>query len=142
MSSTDLPDVNVLFALHQVGHSLHEMASLWLDRTHLFATCPMTEAGLVRLMLSPEATGEPIAGADVLTRLRVLRAHHKATFWADDASLAQSPTVTRVLQGRKQVTDLHLLALAASRNGRLVTFDTKIAAPLSRAERRHLHVLG
>jgi len=46
------------------------------------------------------------------------------------------------LTGPGQVTDLHLLALAVSRGGRLVTFDTKIEAALRPKDRSHLRILA
>jgi predicted nucleic acid-binding protein len=45
--------------------------------------------------------------------------------------------------GTRQITDVYLLALAASRNGRLVTFDRSISLQaVSGATRKHLYVLG
>jgi predicted nucleic acid-binding protein len=45
-------------------------------------------------------------------------------FWSDDVSIVSSKYVAREkLVGHGQVTDAHLLALALSRGGRLVTFD-------------------
>ena len=45
----DLPDVNVLVALVHPGHTHHEHAVEWLQRTAGFATTPITESGLLRL---------------------------------------------------------------------------------------------
>ena len=142
MNSTELPDVNVLIALHVPGHVHHAVASDWLTQVDSFATCPMTEAGLVRLLLNPAIAGLAVAPDDALATLRDLRAHPKASFWPDGTSLATSPFAARVLKGRHQVTDLHLLGLATSRGGRLVTLDAKLAAALRTSERRSLRVLG
>ncbi|ACZ29165.1 PIN domain protein family protein [Xylanimonas cellulosilytica DSM 15894] len=138
---TDLPDVNVLIALHFEDHVHHVPAMSWLRKGGQFATTALTEAGFVRVSMNPAIVGEPFSGVEALEALRRLRGHTRATFWADDTSLATSPFADRVLSGHKQTTDLHLLNLAASRDGVLVTFDSKLGAPLRQAERRHLDVL-
>ena len=64
-------------------------------------------------------------------------------FWPDDISLRdeQRFDFSRV-QGHNQITDLYLLALAVSHDGRLVSFDQAIALSSVRgAMARHLHLL-
>lgn len=48
-------------------------------------------------------------------------------FWADDLSPVDAALMDR-RQGRNQVTDTYLLALAIHRGGVLVTFDRGLAA--------------
>jgi len=47
-----LLDINVLIALLDSGHVLHRAASLWMARAvdHGWATCPIIENGVVRIM--------------------------------------------------------------------------------------------
>jgi hypothetical protein len=48
---------------------------------------------------------------------------------------------TSWLAGPSQVTDFHLLNLAAAHQLRLATFDASFARALAPGDRRHLHVL-
>ena len=59
-----LLDINVLIALLDQGHLLHRPATPWLEGQleHGWATCPITENGVVRIMAQPAypcATGGP-----------------------------------------------------------------------------------
>ena len=137
----DLPDVNVLIALHFEDHIHHGEALTWFQEGNRFATTALTEAGFVRVSMNPAVTAEPFSPAEALEALRRLRNHSRSVFWADDTSLAQSDLTARVLIGYQQVTDLQLLNLAASRQGQLVTFDAKIQAPLRASERNFVRVL-
>lgn len=57
------------------------------------------------------------------------------------SSLVDSALDLTGLIGHRQVTDLHLLNLAARSGARLTTFDQRIAGALIPADRRHLRVL-
>ncbi|MCP3728367.1 hypothetical protein M3I53_35550 [Paraburkholderia sp. CNPSo 3272] len=50
-----LPDINVLIALLDAGHVQHEAAHKWFGRVghSAWATCPLTENGVVRIIGSP-----------------------------------------------------------------------------------------
>jgi toxin-antitoxin system PIN domain toxin len=137
----DLPDVNVLIALHFEDHVHHAEALTWFQEGSQFATTALTEVGFVRVSMSPVAIAEPFSPSEALEALRRLRAHSRSVFWADDTSLAHSDIVARVLAGHKQVADLQLLNLVESRRGQLVTFDAKIQAPLRTSERHLVRVL-
>ncbi|MFT4235082.1 MAG: PIN domain-containing protein [Microbacterium sp.] len=139
---TDLPDVNLLVALHFEDHQHHAVASEWFGSSVRFATTPITELGFVRVSMNPAVAEQPFSAEEALEALRRLRAVPRADFWADDTSITSSAVAARVLSGHRQVTDLHLLALAASRSGRLVTFDARVGASLTVSESRHLRVLG
>jgi len=139
---TDLPDINVLFALHSPSHVAHGEAIAWFDTADAFATTPITEAGFLRLLLNPLAAGTQIRPPDALIRLDALKASQGAVFWTDDAPVSSASPFTYAITGHRQVTDLHLLALAAAKGGRLVTLDAKIAAALRPKDRRHLLVIA
>jgi predicted nucleic acid-binding protein len=96
---------------------------------HSWATCPITENGVLRIVGHPgypNTPGSPAAVADVLERLVNLPGH---VFWPDAISLLDRQHVDagRVLT-HKQVTDTYLLALAASRGGKLATLDRRLLA--------------
>ncbi|MDR1266661.1 MAG: PIN domain-containing protein [Propionibacteriaceae bacterium] len=122
-----LLDANVLIALVVEDHVHHDRASAWSAGLDAFATCPITEGALVRLLLR---VGESkLVVAAVLEAVAGLPGHH---FWPDDlphAGLDLAP-----LQGYKQVTDAYLVALAQHHGGRLATLDAALAATHPAAE--------
>jgi len=142
MTELDLPDVNVLIALLHPGHVYHASAQLWFSTVERFATTPVTETGFVRLALNPTVMGTAITPADVLASLRSLRADERAEFLVDDSSLADAVIDLVGLVGHQQVTDLHLVNLAAAHNARLVTLDGKIRPTLAPSDQRHVHSLA
>jgi hypothetical protein len=127
MSRIALLDVNVLVALFERDHVHHELAHDWFaeNRRSGWATCPITETGLVRLLTSPRTRrGSSIAASAVIDRLRAFRSDKTHHWWEASVSLAD-PAIFRpsAIQGHRQVTDLYLAGLAHVRGGRLVTFD-------------------
>jgi len=54
--------------------------------------------------------------------------HQQHVFWADDLPVASAYFPAAALRGHQQITDAYLLALCASRGGRLATFDNAIGA--------------
>ena len=127
--STFLLDVNVLIALVDPAHVQHEAAHNWFaeDGRTSWATCPMTENGLLRIVGHPRYPNSPGAPAVVAGILAVLRQLPGHVFWPDDISLMDA---TRVDAGRLlshgQVTDSYLLALACAHQGRLASFDRRL----------------
>jgi uncharacterized protein len=136
MSEIDLPDVNVLVALVHRGHVHHQPAQEWFADVVRFATTPITEAGLMGIALNRTVMGHSVHGAEAVATLRSLRAHDRSTFLPDDSSLADARIDLAGLVGSRQVTDLHLVNLAALHGARLVTFDTTIAPVLSPDDQR------
>ncbi len=124
-----LLDVNVLIALLDAGHVRHREAMSWLEREigQGWASCPMTQNGVLRIMSQP-AYPAPRLPARVAERLGEACASPDHAFWADDISLLESGLIgwNHVL-GHRQVTDAYLLALAVRHQGRLVTFDRRIS---------------
>ena len=139
--TNDLSDVNVLLALHLPSHENHRQACDWFDAAEGFALTPITQAGLVRLLLNPVVmNGAPASPASALAALDALQSAPGATFWPDDTPQLLG-RFAYALTGHRQVTDLHLLALAVSKGGRLVTADAKIPAALRRADTKHVHLI-
>ncbi len=129
-----LLDVNVLLALSWDEHVHHDAAHRNFARLEGWATTPITEAGLVRLLMTEAVTGSKVSGQDALSQLRAIRAAPGWTWMPDGSSLADAVIDDRVLMGRRQVTDLHLVNLAASHHTRLVTFDAGLVSSLTPAD--------
>jgi toxin-antitoxin system PIN domain toxin len=126
-----LLDVNVLIALLDSDHSLHQQARDWFGRNAEvgWASCPLTQNGCVRIMSHP-GYASPLPVRSVVERLREATESRHHRFWAADVSLLD-PRIADPgrIHGPRQLTDAYLLALAVNRAGRLVTFDA--AVPLS-----------
>jgi toxin-antitoxin system PIN domain toxin len=127
---TALLDVNVLIALIDPAHVSHDAAHDWFAAHGPagWATCPLTENGVIRIVGPPKypgSPGSPAAIAPIVARMRTLPGH---VFWADDISLVASDDVDRErILTSAQVTDCYLLALAVAHGGRLATFDGRLA---------------
>ncbi|MBU1345770.1 MAG: VapC toxin family PIN domain ribonuclease [Alphaproteobacteria bacterium] len=138
---TFLLDVNVLVALIAPDHPVHDAAHRWFDDEGQrgWATCPLTENGALRVLGDPKLESSPGTPGGVIPMLRSLLDQGQRTFWTDDLSLTASPMIdaTRLLR-REDVTDTHLLALAASRGGYLATFDRKLRTDTVKGGRQTL----
>ena len=137
----DLVDVNVLVALAVTHHEHHEQATRWFATAPKFATTPITEMALVRLLMNPKVAGRPVSLDEARTVLRAIRARSGATFLADATSLADARAITTHITGTKQVTDAHLLNLAVANGHRLATLDRHLWESLPPRHRHHVHVL-
>jgi toxin-antitoxin system PIN domain toxin len=139
-----LLDVNVLIALLDSDHSLHERARDWLGRNapRGWASCPITQNGCMRIMAHP-AYPNALPVRPVVERLREATRSPHHEFWPDDVSLLD-PTIADAsrIHGPRQLTDLYLLALAVHRGGRFVTFDASMPVnAIPGAEKRHVVTL-
>ncbi|MCA1406566.1 PIN domain-containing protein [Ensifer sp. IC3342] len=141
---TFLLDVNVLIALIDPGHVAHDDAHEWfaaIGRT-AWATCPITENGVIRIVGNPKypnSPGSPSLVMEIVGKLRALPGH---SFWPDDVSLVGSGEIapTKILTSG-QVTDTYLLALAKTRGGQLATFDRKLSAAAVTRGNSALHLI-
>lgn len=117
-----LLDVNVLVALSIREHVFHDVAQRWFaQRDGGFATCPITEGGLVRML-----TRNGIPATAALKALEALGSRHDHEFWPDDRSYTEISMSSVV--GHRQVTDAYLAGLARFRGGRIATFDAGLAS--------------
>ena len=113
-------------ALAWPNHVHHEAAAAWFRKARKagWATCPVTQAGFVRVSSNVRAIPgavSPRAAFELLARITALPGHR---FYADDIDLSTSDLVFRErIVGFRQVTDAHLLAVAVRNGGRLATFD-------------------
>lgn len=143
-----LLDINVLVALFDGAHIGHEEAHAWFGqhrgRGHVWATCPMTENGLVRVLSNPSYPGRRTTVGDAIRRLETFRASGGHAFWPDAVSLCDNSLIhPRRVKGHRQLTDVYLLALAVHHGGCLATFDRRISpAAVTGATSEHLALLG
>lgn len=139
-----LPDVNVLIALAWPNHVHHAAAWAWFNanRKQGWATCPLTEAGFVRVSCNPSVvrhTVTPLDAISVLERLTRLGSH---SFWSLDRSIVHLPeSIGARLQGYRQITDALLLAAAMQREGQLATLDAGMEGLVAGNERAFLRVI-
>jgi toxin-antitoxin system PIN domain toxin len=141
---TYLLDVNVLIALIDPAHVGHDTAHNWFGSlgTKSWATCPITENGVIRIVGHPKypnSMGSPAAVGPIVSRLRALPGHE---FWKDDFSLVGSNLVdVDHIATPGQVTDTYLLALAVANSGQLATFDRRLSTKAVRHGKAGLHII-
>ena len=142
---TFLLDVNVLIALIDPAHVHHDAAHEWFadHGRQAWATCPLTENGVLRIVghvRYPNSPGTPAAVAQLMVDMRALPGH---AFWPDDISLldAEKLDLTRLLSSG-QVTDSYLLALAAAHGGQLATFDRRLVTDAVRNGPQSLYLIN
>jgi hypothetical protein len=141
---TFLLDVNVLIALIDPAHVGHDSAHRWFEAEghRAWATCPLTENGVLRIVGHPKypnTPGSPASVAAIVAQLRRLPGH---AFWPDDISLVGAAHVdpAQILTSG-QVTDSYLLALAVAHQGRLATFDRRLSVKAVKGGRTALHII-
>ncbi len=144
-----LLDVSVLIALFDREHVNCSLARDWFktlgggatDRAS-WATCPIAENGVLRIMGSRSYPGSPGSPAAVAGFLEALIGRGGHVFWPDSISLRDAGAVLpdRLLTSA-QLTDTYLLALARRHGGKLATLDRRIAVAAVPDGARHLHLL-
>lgn len=140
-----LLDVNVLIALIDPAHVQHDRAHEWFaaQGQGAWATCPLTENGVVRIVGAaryPSTPGTPAAVAELMA---LLRRHPGHEFWPDDVTLFDRQLVDSArLLDSSQVTDTYLLALASAHSGQLATFDRHLVADAVVNGAQALHLIG
>ncbi len=117
-----LLDANVLIGLLVADHVHHPAAEIWLaSTTDRFATCPITEGSLMRLLIRQGQTAD--TAQDLLTQVADDPRHE---FWPD--AIPYRDVSLKGVIGHRQVTDAYLVQLARERGGRLASFDKGLAA--------------
>jgi toxin-antitoxin system PIN domain toxin len=137
-----LLDVNVLIALVCEGHVAHAKVKRWFRQTGAkrWATCPLTEAGFVRVVSNPRFSEHLPDLNEALEMLRIVTALDGHRFYPLDLGLLDAVTpVAERLFGHQQVTDAYLLGMAIKSKATLVTLDRGIE-DLAGSE-FHSHVL-
>lgn len=139
-----LLDVNVLVALAWPNHVHHDVAKRWFtdNKAQGWATTPVTELGFVRVSSNKRvipSASTPGAALNVLRSLCTQRGHE---FWPDNTRLIDPPFALDRLGAYRQVTDVHLAALAAARDACLVTLDKGVAEAIGGSWQETVELLG
>jgi len=124
-----LLDTNLLIALLWPSHQRHDLAVKWFSghRGQGWATCPITQAGFVRIVSNPAFSRDAVQPREAIEVLSVNTAAKDHEFWPDELTVAEATAFTGVrLMGHQQVTDACLLGLALSCGGMLATLDKGI----------------
>lgn len=141
---TFLLDVNVLIALIDPTHVSHDVAHRWFGQGggDSWASCPITENGVMRIVAHPKypnTPGAPAVVAGIIGRLRQRAGH---VFWPDDISLLDPRHFdTDKLLAHKQLTDSYLVALALAHGGKLASLDRRLSVTAVHGGRAGLHVI-
>jgi toxin-antitoxin system PIN domain toxin len=125
--TTYLLDINLLLALTDPMHVHHELSHQWFAEKgqKAWATCPLTENGFVRIASHPNYPNRP---GDVPAVFSILRqvcespGHH---FWTEDLSILKILQTDAIIT-HAQITDVYLLGLAVSKQGKLATLDRRV----------------
>jgi toxin-antitoxin system PIN domain toxin len=127
VSGPALLDVNVIVALFDPNHIHHEPAHRWFaqQRASSWATCPLTENGVMRVLSNPTYSSVAERPHEVARRLAAFRASGHHVFWCDDVSICDAG-VFGLSIGHRQLTDVYLLGLATAHDGCLATFDRSV----------------
>jgi len=128
-----LLDVNVLLAMRYTDHVHYERVDQWAAQLEaersrgnvVFATCPITELGFVRVGAGPAGYAPNIDTAR--DDLQDLKVSEGLLFIPADLHMRHLPPWVRK---SAQTTDGYLLALAKSQDGELVTLDAFIPGAL------------
>jgi len=139
-----LLDVNILIALIDPAHIQHEHIHEWFGRVghRSFATCPLTENGLLRIVGHPKYPNSPGPPSALVVALQAMRAMAGHAFWPDSISLVGSTFVdASQLISHTRVTDSYLLGLARANKGVLATLDTKLATEVVADGAKYLELI-
>ena len=141
-----LLDVNVLLALFHEAHVHHDVAHDWFVEHGAagWASCPLTENGLIRILSSPVRVRDYLPLQDVRNLLDTFCAHSAHQFWPDDISIRDADRFDPdAIRGHQQLTDAYLLGLAVKNGGRFVTLDQRVPlAAVKGATRATLEVIA
>ena len=134
-----LLDINVLLALLDRDHILHEPGRQWFEREvqHGWASCAVTQNGFIRLLSQP-GYPSPVTTARAMQLLATATAAAHHEYWRSEVSILDETVFDHSrIHGPRQLTDVYLLGLAAHHGGRLATFDRTIALAAVRTAGPH-----
>src|SRR5262245_35643746 len=144
--SAALLDVSVLLALFHDRHIHHQIAHDWFEenRDSEWASCPMTENGLIRILGHAGRIEDFVPIPKLVSLLENFCGHTRHRFWSEDISIRDDTLFdVAAVRGHGQLADAYLLGLAVKNRGRFVTFDQHVAlAAVKGARREHLVVIA
>lgn len=121
--------MNVLIALSDSNHVFHERAWSWFDdkKKSGWATCPLTENGLVRIISNPSYPNRldsVLDAVEILKKITLVEGHR---FIPCDISFSNFKLFENLSQfSGKHLTDVYLLGLSISYKIHFATFDKNI----------------
>lgn len=139
-----LLDVNLLLALAWRNHAHYDIAWAWFEEQQGkgWATCPLTEAGFVRLSCNPSAMRYAVTPLEAIAVLKEFTRLGEHNFWPLDQSLIHLPdSIVSRIHGYRQVTDAVLLATAMQRGAQLATLDAGMEGLLAEKDKSFLYVI-
>ena len=113
-------------ALVWPAHEHHRLAHEWFEARgrSKWASCPVTQLGVVRLLSNPAFSPDALSLDQALELLKLNIQHPFHEFWPDSLTVARSlEGLVEHTNGYRQTTDAYLLGLAIRRKGRLATVD-------------------
>ena len=126
-----LLDVNVLIALLDSKHGLHDRAHLWWrnEEKISWASCPLVENGVIRIMSNPGYHSQQRFTVTMIReQLFEFTQNTDHLFFPDDVSILNGSLFDHdFILGHNQLTDAYLLALAVSNDAKLVSLDCRIS---------------
>src|SRR5439155_20800811 len=128
------------------GHVHHQLAHDWFEdnKGAGWASCPLTENGLLRIFSNPAFIDPPVPLSDLTALLKRWCQRSPHHFWPDDVSLKDPGAfIMSAVRGHRQLTDVYLLGLAVKHGGKFATFDRGV--PLGAvvgARPAHLEVIA
>lgn len=126
MIRRNLLDLNVLIALADHRHELHQAARAWFASSgkQNWGICPLTEAGFLRVTTNPTFRPSPHTFGRAIAILQSLKGVPGYWHWEMKDSWVNltAPFAARIA-GHQQVTNAYLLGMAIKEGGVLVTFD-------------------
>lgn len=137
--SVYLLEANALIALAWPEHSSHVHAGRWFaaHATKAWATCPITQAALVRVLSNPAFSPHALTPGDALLVLKQNLELPGHQFWGDVLTVREAlERIPTKLTGHQQITDAYLVGLAIHNHGKLATLDRGMQqfAPAGSAE--------
>ena len=125
-----LLDVNVLLALSWPGHQFHAQVQRWFGRSAAkgWATCPITQAGFVRIISNPAFSSRAVSPAEAIDASRVTMRHPAHQFWADDIPVTDALAALGIrISGHSANHRCLSFGVSGESQRKLATLDKKLA---------------
>lgn len=137
-----LLDANVLIALLDQNNPHHLAATVFFKGVlkEGWATCPLTENALLRIVGHPNYPGGPGSVGETRKQFAKYLTAPGHQFWPDDLSLADARAFP-MLPPARELTDFYLLALAVKKSGRFATFDQRMDSNMVPGGANALHLI-
>lgn len=138
-----LLDVNVLLALFDPVHEHHELAHQWFKGKKNWASCAITELGFMRISSNPAYPGRLGKIEDLSKMFQEFCQFTSHVYWEKMPSLHKNKGIQwKEVGSHQNLTDLYLLNLAQTHQGKLATLDHKIKVSLLKQGSQYVEWIG